>query len=95
MRAAIDTTEYRRAKQERHNKENNITPRSVKRKLDENLKVEDHSQLAKRKNMEKMPAKERQSMVKELTKKMHEAAKKLDFEEAARYRDEITKIKKL
>jgi excinuclease ABC subunit B len=42
-----------------------------------------------------MPAKERQKIVKELTKKMHEAAKRLEFEEAARLRDEIEKIKKL
>jgi excinuclease ABC subunit B len=95
MKTAIETTEYRRKKQDEYNKANGITPRSVKRKLDENLKVEDHSQIAKRKNIDKMPAKEKQSLVKELTKKMHEAAKKLDFEEAARYRDEIAKIKKL
>jgi excinuclease ABC subunit B len=95
MQKAIDVTKYRREKQEAYNKEHNITPTTVKRKLDENLKVEDHSQLAKRKNVEKMPKKERADLVKELTKKMHEAAKKLDFEEAARFRDEIAKIKKL
>jgi excinuclease ABC subunit B len=95
MQKAIDVTKYRREKQEAYNKEHNITPTTVKRKLDENLKVEDHSQLAKRKNVEKMPKKERADLVKELTKKMHEAANKLDFEEAARFRDEIAKIKKL
>ena len=42
-----------------------------------------------------MPAKERQKIVKELTRKMKEAAKRLEFEEAARLRDEIEKIKRL
>jgi excinuclease ABC subunit B len=42
-----------------------------------------------------MPAKERQKIVKELKAKMLAAAKRLDFEEAARLRDEIAKLKKL
>jgi excinuclease ABC subunit B len=42
-----------------------------------------------------MPKAERQQLVKELKAKMLNAAKKLDFEEAARMRDEIAKIKKL
>jgi len=42
-----------------------------------------------------MPAKERQSLIKELKAKMLAASQKLDFEEAARCRDEIAKIKKL
>ncbi|MCK4974031.1 MAG: UvrB/UvrC motif-containing protein, partial [Sulfurimonas sp.] len=35
------------------------------------------------------------AIVKELSLKMKEAARELNFEEAARLRDEITKIKKL
>ena len=42
-----------------------------------------------------MPASERQKIIKELKAKMLEAAKKLEFEEAARLRDEIAKLKKL
>lgn len=95
MQKAIDTTNYRRKKQDEFNKLHNITPKSVTRKLDENLKLEDHSAILKRKSIEKIPAKERADIVKELTKRMHESAKKLDFEEAARYRDEIAKIKKI
>ena len=45
--------------------------------------------------MDKMPAIERKKILKELTDKMKKAAKELEFEEAARLRDEITKIKKL
>ena len=42
-----------------------------------------------------MPRQGREKLVKELTKKMHEAAKRLDFEEAARLRDEIVKMRHL
>ncbi len=42
-----------------------------------------------------MPKTERQQLVKELKAKMLAAAKNLEFEEAARLRDEIAKIKKL
>ncbi len=96
MKRAIEITTERRKRQKRYNKEHGITPKSVGRKLDENLRVEDHGILyEKRSKIERMPAKERQKIVKELTKKMKEAAKKLEFEEAARLRDEIEKIKRL
>ncbi len=96
MKRAIEVTEKRRKKQQRYNEEHGITPKSVGRKLDENLKLEDHGILyEKRSKIERMPAKERQKIVKELTKKMKEAAKRLEFEEAARLRDEIEKIKRL
>ena len=96
MKRAIDTTLDRRRRQKLFNEEHGITPKSVGRRLDENLKLEDHGILYEKKSkIEKMPAKERQKIVKELTKKMKEAAKRLEFEEAARLRDEIEKIKRL
>ena len=96
MKKAIEITKHRREKQQLFNKEHNITPKSTRRRLDENLRVEDHAILYEKKSkVEKMPTKERQTLIKELTKKMHEAAKKLEFEEAARLRDEIKKIKQL
>ena len=96
MKRAIDTTLDRRRRQKLFNEEHGITPKSVGRRLDENLKLEDHGILYEKKSkIEKMPAKERQKIVKELTKKMKEAAKMLEFEEAARLRDEIEKIKRL
>ena len=93
LKKAMEVTDYRRAKQEAFNKAHNITPQSVSRKLDENLKNQDLGMLyEKAKKKEKMPKIEREKLVKELTKKMHEAAKRLDFEEAARLRDEIEKM---
>ena len=96
MRRAIETTQYRRKLQESYNKEHNITPKTTKRTLDENLKLEDHGGLyQKHKKLDKMPASERKAIIKELSMKMKQAVKELNFEEAARLRDEIAKIKQL
>lgn len=96
MQSAMDITANRRQRQEEFNKAHNITPKSTARKLDENLRIEDIGELInKKKNLDKIPAKERREIVKDLTKKMHEAAKRLDFEIAASIRDEIAKIKML
>ncbi len=95
MQAAIDTKDYRRARQIAFNKEHNITPTSTTRKLDENLRLEDYSEIADKKLKQKIPKSEKQKIVKELKAKMIKAAKDLEFEMAAKYRDEIEKIKKL
>ncbi|PKT79113.1 excinuclease ABC subunit B [Helicobacter winghamensis] len=98
MQKAMEITDYRRAKQEAYNKAHNIIPQSVSRKLDEDLKNQDLGMLyerAKKASKEKMPKSEREKLVKELSKQMQEAAKKLEFEEAARLRDEIAKLRAL
>ncbi len=92
MQKAIDITKKRRTIQKEYNKKHGITPKSTTRKLDENLKLEDYNQTKPK--TEKIPAKEKQKIIKELRKQMYEAAKKLEFEEAARLRDEIESIKK-
>ncbi|MBT8344489.1 MAG: UvrB/UvrC motif-containing protein, partial [Sulfurovum sp.] len=96
MQFTIDTTQARREKQIAYNKEHGITPKTTLRVLDTDLKVEDAGELYnKQSKLDKMPKAERQQMVKELKAKMLAAAKNLDFEEAARLRDQIAKIKKL
>ena len=96
MQRAMDKTSARREIQDAHNKEHGITPTTTKRSLDENLKLEDHGDLyQKHKKMDKMPASERKAITKELMLKMKQAAKELNFEEAARLRDEIMKIKQI
>ena len=96
MQRAIDKTTKRREIQEAYNKEHNITPTTTKRSLDENLKLENHGGIyQKHKKMDKIPATERKAITKELMLKMKQAAKELNFEEAARLRDEIMKIKQL
>ncbi|MFA6138732.1 MAG: excinuclease ABC subunit UvrB [Sulfurimonas sp.] len=96
MQRAIDKTTARREIQEAHNIEHGITPTTTIRKLDENLKVEDHGAIyQKNKKMDKMPPREKKALTTELMLKMKQAAKELNFEEAARLRDEIAKIKQL
>jgi excinuclease ABC subunit B len=96
MERAIKKTNDRRAVQEAHNAAHGITPITTKRSLDENLKLEDVGDLYNRsKKAKTLPAAERKKLVDELTIKMKEASKKLEFEEAARLRDEIAKIRKL
>ncbi|MFX4283226.1 excinuclease ABC subunit UvrB [Aliarcobacter butzleri] len=94
MQFAIDETNRRRKLQEEFNKKHNITPKSTKRKLDENLKLEEYDDVAwKKQKLEKMPASERKKILIELNKQMKKAASDLNFEEAIRLRDEIAKIK--
>ncbi len=96
MKYAIELTSKRREAQEKFNKAHNITPKTTKRELDENLKVEEMGEIYNRfDKKDKIPPSERKKIVKELTKKMHEAAKALEFEKAAKLRDEIAKIRNL
>jgi excinuclease ABC subunit B len=96
MKYAIDITSQRRILQETYNKKYNIIPKTTIRRLDEDLKVDEYDDLAlKNDRLNKMPASERQQIIKELNSKMTKAAKDLNFEEAIRLRNEIEKIKKL
>ena len=96
MQEAMDTTLARRKMQDEYNRTHGITPRSASRNIEESLHVEDEGEIYKRgKNLEKMPAAERASIIKELRKQMLEAAEQLEFEKAAALRDEIAKIRKL
>ncbi|WP_198305521.1 excinuclease ABC subunit UvrB [Arcobacter vandammei] len=94
MQFAIDETNRRRKLQEEFNTLHNITPISTKRKLDQNLKVEEYDTVAlKKQRLEKMPSSERKKILIELNKQMKKAASDLNFEEAIRLRDEIAKYK--
>ena len=92
MQKAIDTSLYRREKQDAFNKANNITPVTTKRNIEDELKIETKED---RKLNLKIPKSQRDKIIKDLSKKMHEAAKKLEFEEAARLRDDIARIRKI
>jgi len=96
MKYAIELTQKRRKIQEDFNKTHNITPKSTSRILDENLKIEDVGELFnKMDKKDKIPPSEKKKILKEMTKAMHEAAKSLEFEKAAKLRDEIAKLRKL
>lgn len=96
MQFAIDETNRRRKIQKDHNTLHGITPKSTKRKLDQNLKLEEYDDVAwKKDKLEKMPAFERKKILIELNRQMKKAAQDLNFEEAIRLRDEIAKVKEI
>jgi excinuclease ABC subunit B len=96
MKETIETTQKRREKQMEYNKKHGITPKTTLRELDTDLKVDDAGELYnKQAKYDRMAKGDRQKLVKELKAKMLVAAKNLEFEEAARLRDEIAKVKKL
>jgi excinuclease ABC subunit B len=100
MKFAISETERRRKIQETFNKENNITPTTVKKNIAGLLTTifeQDYIDLSGGFD-ENSPLiidpKEAEKLIKNLTKKMKRAVKELNFEEAAHIRDEIRNIKK-
>ena len=96
MKRAIETTKQRREIQMEYNKRMGITPKTTKRVLDIDLKEESQAHtFSKKSKLDKIPKSQKEKIIKELKAKMIEASKRLDFEEAIRYRDEIAKIKKL
>lgn len=98
MKAAMEETERRRTKQLTYNAEHGITPATIKKQIGDILEgVVERDQKAKAKKARAMnvePA-DIPSKIKELQKKMREAAGNLEFETAAKYRDEIKKLEEL
>lgn len=98
MRVAIEETKRRRQIQQAYNEEHHITPTTIKKAVRDLISI---SQAAEgvtnevTKDPESMDEKELKKLVKELTKKMHQAAAELNFEEAAILRDRMVEIKKM
>ena len=95
MQKAIDITEIRRKRQDDFNKANGITPKSVDRKMDDSLKEDEPISRLEQKKRGKIPKIEKEEIIKQLTLRMRDAAKNLEFEDAARLRDEIAKVRAL
>lgn len=95
MKDAIAETERRREIQEAYNKAHGITPESVQKAIRESLKVEHEAEVAdvEKIDISKVPADELSRLIKDLESKMNLAAKNLQFEKAAEYRDMISEIR--
>ncbi len=95
MKALIDVTERRRAKQEAYNREHNLVPRSVLRGVQESLQTivrtarGIHEKVGG--GVESADARE---VLKQLEEEMWEASEKLEYERAALLRDQIEDWKK-
>lgn len=98
MRVAIEETNRRRAIQQKYNEEHGITPTTIKKSVRDLIAIS-KAAIEKeedfKKDPESMDAKELEKLSKELTKKMHQAAAELNFEEAAKLRDRMVQVKKL
>lgn len=97
MNRAITETERRRAIQMKYNEEHEIIPQTIKKKVRDLISIskkveEDSSKIIK--DAESMSETELKAVIKELTKKMNQAAVELNFELAAKLRDEIIELKK-
>lgn len=100
MREAIDATERRRSLQMKFNKEHGITPKTIVKPIRDVISItkdiddKDNKESFADLNFDELTKKQKQNMIKTLTAQMQEAAKKLDFEEAANLRDAIMDLKK-
>ncbi|MCP5302660.1 MAG: excinuclease ABC subunit UvrB [Pseudomonadales bacterium] len=106
MQRAMDETERRRNKQRAFNETHGITPQGIIKSVEDILegahtpggksrgaaKRVAETTVSYRVNYEKISPKELGKLIGQLEDKMYEAAKNLEFEQAAKYRDEISEI---
>ena len=86
MKAAIDETDRRRRIQDAYNKENGITPTTIRKAVRDLISI--HKEIAKEeagfaKDPESMDEKELKKLIESVEKGMRRAAAELDFETAA------------
>lgn len=91
MESAINETARRRKIQMKYNEDNNITPMTIKKSIRDVIEVTKAMDEGEKYTYS---AKGVQDKIKKLTTKMNKAAKDLNFEEAAKYRDMIEELKK-
>ena len=90
MERAIFETERRRAIQQKYNEEHGIVPQTIKKDVHDIIEIGVKDDKSKEKNMSKA---EKEVLIKKLTAEMHQAAKILEFEQAAYLRDRIEQLK--
>ncbi len=103
MRRAIDETERRRARQVAHNEANGITPRGIRKQVRDLIdgvysdKAKDDlarfEQIREAAQVEALSEKDLGKRIKQLEKQMLEHARNLEFEQAARLRDQLALLR--
>ena len=93
MERAITETERRRDIQNRYNVENGITPKTIIKGVRDVIEITTKENANK--ELKKYTKRERMEMIDKMSKLMREAAKQLNFEQAAYYRDKIAELRKL
>ena len=108
MQKTITETNRRRKLQTEYNIENNITPATVYKSVEEILSSTSIADVRKKNEKEDygfakvaepvlkyMDTDQKKDLIEQLREQMHEAAKDLEFEKAASLRDEIAKLEKM
>jgi len=96
MQKAINEMNRRRIIQTKHNAMNKIIPKSIKKSIQEVLIKHDKQAtvaIVKNEEDENFLRKDAPRLIKNLEKKMHAAAKNLEFEKAAELRDRVKRIR--
>ena len=104
MRAAMEETERRRAKQTAYNTEHGITPRSTRKSLESPLDAlyvdtssssrgKGRGRASRQDDAVPLTAEDTAALVQRLEKEMREAARELEFERAAALRDRIRALR--
>jgi excinuclease ABC subunit B len=102
MRSAISETQRRRKVQMAFNREHGIDPQSIRKKVSDILlsmavdtsKAPHPEKRRRRRERPEMPTEELERLIRSLEEEMHEAARDLRFEYAARLRDEVVDLRK-
>lgn len=96
MKRAIDETARRREIQQAYNKEHGITPKTIvkpiKPLIETTLVAESGGKYEVKKGRKKLTKKDRENLIKTLTREMQQASRALEFERAAELRDMILEL---
>jgi len=98
IQSCLDETKRRRQIQQQFNEDNNITPESVKREITDILSSvyeADYVTVSVEEKMEAYVSGDVPAMIKKLKGEMKQAAKNLEFEKAAKIRDEIRELSRI
>jgi excinuclease ABC subunit B len=98
MQKALDETKRRRSKQEEHNLQNNIVPQTVVKPINDiidGVYREDKVKVNSTTELSGLTDKELTKLIKQTEKRMREHALNLEYEDAARCRDELLKLKEV
>ena len=102
MEVAIEETKHRREIQQAYNEEHGITPVTVKKAIEDILEHQKEEALDSanmdlevlKKGLNLFKASDRKKLIKRLTEEMTACAERMEYEQAAVYRDQIVEIQK-
>ena len=92
MERAISETERRRGIQDKYNKEHGIVPKTIIKGVRDVIEISSKKDVSK--PAKQYTTRERLELIDKMTKQMKEAARQLNFEQAAYLRDKIAQLRK-